>query len=169
MQTGRPQSSKRHRPHVPLDQRKRAVQACVQCRISKKKCRPGLRDQCASCARSRQACIFDNNLPSREREARSYELPEGKDPSISQSSSMPWAIITRDVLTRFNDTCPENSLEPDHFSTLSGLFREAIVHSMRHPDFKDDMTEAESPPSKVNVNAVGAQIHLHKELLVNSV
>ncbi|KAJ5261607.1 C6 transcription factor [Penicillium chrysogenum] len=51
--------SKRYRPHVPLDKRKRAVRACIACRVVKKKCILTAANQCQSCTRAGQVCVFE--------------------------------------------------------------------------------------------------------------
>ncbi len=166
MQPGKPQSLKRRRPHVPLEQRKRTVQACVQCRISKRKCRPGPRDQCANCARSRQACVFES-VPAGKHEIRPHESPKGTNRPKSSSRLIPWAVTSKDISVRFNEICPENALEPDHFSILSSLFREAVCASQQRLDVDDSASYLESTSSRLTASPVGRQNPLHVELLVD--
>ena len=155
MEPGKPRSSKRHRPHVPLEQRKRTVQACVQCRMSKKKCRPGSRNQCASCVRSRQACLFES-IPTSHHETRPQETLREETRPGSISSPIPWAVMAKDITVQFDKICPENTLEPDHFSTLFGLFREA-VSARRQLDLGADASDVEPTSSRLAANAVGRQ------------
>ncbi|OQV01250.1 Fungal specific transcription factor domain-containing protein [Cladophialophora immunda] len=50
--------------------------------------------------------------------------------------------------------CPENSLEPYHFSALSELFREAVAQGTRPSYLKDGTSDFESPRQGLNVTAV---------------
>lgn len=169
MQAGGSQSKKRHRPHVPLEKRKRAVKACTRCRITKRQCRPGPQGQCMSCARSRQPCVYEDDDTAKEQEARSRESLDGGDRSVSQPSSISWANIARDVSTRFNDMCPENSLGPSQFSILSRLFREALTQSSPPPNLTDHTFDVESPLSRVDVKAVGGCIQMTRNALADCV
>lgn len=156
MQPARPQSLRRHRPHVPSEQRKRTVQACTQCRTSKKKCRPGPRNQCVSCARTRQACVFES-IPTTPLEIHSDKSPARRHRPEIRPSSIPWALIANDVSIQFNETHPENTLEPDHFSLLSGLFRETISARWQQLDANDNTNDLESTSSQRTDNAAGRQ------------
>lgn len=112
--------TKRYRPHVPLDQRKRTVQACLTCRNTKRKCVPGTGNKCACCARSGQNCVF-------QRVSKDEINPKSPGPWMSKSAngdschSSVWSGITEDVFGKFRAAYPDNGLTSDQFSLLSGL------------------------------------------------
>lgn len=160
MLPGKVQSSKRNRPHVPLENRKRTVQACIQCRTSKKKCQPGPRNQCASCARSRQACVFES-IPPRQHETQ-RESP--KVTNSPQDDLFRWANMANDISARFNEICPGNALDPNHFSIISGLFREAVAGQGQRLDLSHDASDHETTSPR---SGVGRQISLRIQLLID--
>lgn len=50
--------SKRLRPKVPLDQRKRISKACTSCRLRKRRCVLASLDRCQNCKKIGSSCIF---------------------------------------------------------------------------------------------------------------
>lgn len=52
-------SSKRHRPKVPLEQRKRTVKAYTTCRLRKRRCVLVTPDRCQNCNKTNSSCVFE--------------------------------------------------------------------------------------------------------------
>ncbi|CEJ59832.1 hypothetical protein PMG11_08435 [Penicillium brasilianum] len=94
-------SFKRHRPKVPLDQRKRTVKACTSCRLRKRRCILGSSDRCRNCRNRNLTCIFE----------------EDRD-SPSPPTSHHTSIDHEDVVARFNMSYPEIGLKAHHSSFL---------------------------------------------------
>ncbi|KAG5760066.1 hypothetical protein H9Q72_011819 [Fusarium xylarioides] len=113
-----PGPSKRHRPHVPLEKRKRAVRACLSCRGSKKKCVLTSVDQCEECTRYGLACTFEPVLKDRGNQPCDV-------PSRLYSSSV-WDTVATDVSRCVQDRFPDIKLNSEQLSIVSNLFNEAV-------------------------------------------
>ncbi|SCV27565.1 uncharacterized protein FFB14_01613 [Fusarium fujikuroi] len=110
--------SKRHRPRVPLDKRKRAVRACLSCRESKKKCVMISGYQCQECTRYGLRCTFEPIL----------EDPGNHlcDVVSEPHGSTVWDKLAIDVSRRLREEHPGIKLNSEQFSIVSNLFSEAV-------------------------------------------
>ncbi|KAH8689919.1 C6 transcription factor [Talaromyces proteolyticus] len=122
----RTRPSKRYRPHVPLDKRKRAVRACISCRDGKKKCVLTSENQCRSCTRAGQACIFETK-PKHRDDTRSQEPLKWNNAFTNHlARSSVWETVAMDVSRSFHEGFPGINLDPEQFSMISKLFQEAV-------------------------------------------
>ncbi|EWG53343.1 hypothetical protein FVEG_17094 [Fusarium verticillioides 7600] len=113
-----PGPSKRYRPRVPLEKRKRAVRACLSCRGSKKKCVLTSVDQCEECTRYGLACTFEPVLKDR-----------GNQPCDGPPRRYSWSVwdtVTTDVSRCLQDRFPDIKLNSEQLSIVSNLFNEAV-------------------------------------------
>lgn len=105
-------SSKRNRPKVPLDQRKRIVQACTQCRQRKRRCILGSPSRCWNCTKHRLNCTF-----------------ETKEDCATESNSRSQTGVDLDhddVVSQFNKSYPEVDLKAHHSARLLEIFADSI-------------------------------------------
>ncbi|KAI1835735.1 transcriptional regulator family: Fungal Specific TF [Penicillium roqueforti] len=114
-------SSKRDRPKVPLDQRKRIVKACTQCRLRKRRCTLQSPEGCWNCRKSSVTCIFETREDS---------------PAESPSSQ---THIDDDVVARFNKSYPGVGLKSHHISFLFEIFKDL------NQDSRDRSSKRRSP------------------------
>ncbi|KAL4888016.1 fungal-specific transcription factor domain-containing protein [Aspergillus ambiguus] len=117
-------SSKRFRPRVPLDQRKRIVKACTSCRTRKRRCVLVSPGRCQNCSKTNSSCIFET---------------EENAPATS-TTSRPFGerIVHEDVVAKFNRLYPEINLKPDH----SIVLMEILMSSIRGSDAGQPLTTA---------------------------
>ncbi|PQK12967.1 hypothetical protein BB8028_0003g15820 [Beauveria bassiana] len=115
--------SKRYRPHVPLDRRKRAAQACISCRDGKKKCVMTAANQCRTCTLAGRTCIF-RPISEPQRNTLSRDLPKGNIPS--SPGSLDWATIAMNVSRSFHEKFPRVNLDDEQFQIIAQLSMEAI-------------------------------------------
>ncbi|KAJ9643659.1 hypothetical protein H2204_001804 [Knufia peltigerae] len=59
--------------------------------------------------------------------------------------------MANDISARFNEICPGNALDPNHFSIISGLFREAVAGQGQRLDLSHDASDHETTSPRSGV------------------
>ncbi|KAE8360466.1 fungal-specific transcription factor domain-containing protein [Aspergillus caelatus] len=106
-------SSKRFRPKVPLEQRKRIIKACTNCRLRKRRCVLVSPDRCQNCDKTNSSCVFESE------EVELNDLPASH---LNEDG-----IDHEDVAAEFNKLYPEIGLTADQSAHLMKI----IINSNR--------------------------------------
>ncbi|GIJ81661.1 hypothetical protein Asppvi_000160 [Aspergillus pseudoviridinutans] len=105
-------TSKRFRPRVPLDQRKRTVKACTSCRLRKRRCVLVSPDRCQNCNKINSSCTFE-------------EEKEDAPVASTTSHSSRDGVNHEDAVAKFKRLHPEIDLKPNHSVVLMEIFKDS--------------------------------------------
>lgn len=129
-------SSKRFRPKVPLDRRKRTARACTSCRLRKRRCNPGPSDKCQICTRNNLSCVFESvHDDSGESEYRYVQLGVAS-PAAIHSDAPTFSVNHDDVVKQFNKAFPAVGFQAHHSALLFEIFTELGQGSTEWPPKK---------------------------------
>ncbi|KAF9888054.1 hypothetical protein FE257_009319 [Aspergillus nanangensis] len=147
-------SSKRFRPKVPLEHRKRIVKACTSCRLHKRRCVFVSPDRCRNCAKTNSNCVFES---------------EQNTPSTGASHRAGRRIDHEDVSARFNHLYPEIDLQPHHTAQLMDLLMESnrlsnaeVTPTGENKQFKTTLADSAAR------NHEGGDAIAHQDFLVSA-
>lgn len=125
-------SSKRFRPKVPLDQRKRIDKACTSCRSRKRRCVLITPDNCQNCDKIGSSCVFEagEDIPAssgtKSVSLMVSALAWNNNLTPSSPSSPEDSIDHEDVATQFNKSYPEIGLEAHHAACLAQIMMDSL-------------------------------------------
>ncbi|KAE8332759.1 fungal-specific transcription factor domain-containing protein [Aspergillus sergii] len=118
-------SSKRYRPKVPLEERKRTVKACTTCRLRKRRCVLVTPDRCQNCSKTNSSCVF--------------EAEDATPASAPLSHPDADRIDHEDVAAKFNRLYPEIGLTAEHSAHLMEILMDSSrLSDAKQPSKKSD-------------------------------